>query len=106
MAFRLKRLADELRMRRKRLDAFAYAPEWPGKAPALAREQAQYDGCLLLATRMLELPVPDQEPTPGRPLPPEVRAVLEDRLAHAGLDVFAPRSEMQEDALGEGGLIL
>lgn len=43
---------------------------------------------------MLEIPIPDAEPRPAQPLPPEVRAVLEDRLAYAGLDVFASHSGM------------
>ena len=78
-------------MRRRRLDAFQGSPAWPGKGLALAREQAQYDHCLVVAAEMLELPVPEQRPSPGCPLPPEQRALLEDRLAHAGLDVHAPR---------------
>ena len=81
-------------MRRRRLDAFRNSPPWPGKAPAQAREEAQYDHCLVVAAQMLEVPVPDQEPGPGRPLPPDVRAVLEDRLGAAGLDVFGPRVEL------------
>lgn len=88
-------------MRRRRLDAFRGSPPWPGKAIAQAREEAQYDHCLVVAAQMLEVPTPDQEPAPGRPLPPEARAVLEDRLFAAGLDVFAPRSEGPGDVAGE-----
>jgi hypothetical protein len=64
---------------------------------AEAREQAQYDHCLVVAAHMLEVPVPDKEPGPGDPLPPEQRAVLEDRLADAGLDVSPPRARVQKD---------
>jgi hypothetical protein len=51
---------------------------------------------------MLELPVPEQEPSPGCPLPPEARAVLEDRLGRAGLDVFGPRREVAEGVRDDG----
>ena len=78
-------------MRRRRLDAFRNSPDFPGRARTVAREEAQYDHCLVVAAQMLEVPVPKEVPSPGCPLPPEARAVLEDRLAHAGLDVFAPR---------------
>lgn len=43
--------------------------------------------------------VPDQRPTPGCPLPADLRAVLEDRLGAAGLDVFGPRLEPAEGVL-------
>lgn len=89
-------------MRRRRLDAFRNSPSWPGKARDQAREEAQYDHCLIVAAQMLELPVPDQEPSPGCPLPPEARAVLEDRLGQAGLDVFAPRREDVEPVVDDG----
>ena len=88
-------------MRRRRLTALRNSPPFPGKGPTLAREEAQYDHCLVVAALMLELPVPDQRPSPGRPLPPEARAVLEDRLATAGLDVFAPRRPDWGDVPGE-----
>ena len=93
-------------MRRRRLDAFRNSPPWPGKAPAQAREEAQYDRCLVVAAHMLELPVPDQAPSPGCPLPPEARAVLEDRLGLAGLDVFAPRREMPDDVGDDGDPVI
>lgn len=60
----------------------------------MAFEQARYDQLLVIAAEMLELPTPDEGPGPAQPLPPEVRAVLEDRLGQAGLDVFAPRYEI------------
>jgi hypothetical protein len=88
-------------MRRRRLDAFRNMPPWPGKDRAQAREEAQYDHCLVVAAQMLEVPVPDQEPSPGCPLAPEARAVLEDRLAAAGLDVFSPRRDFTDDALDD-----
>jgi hypothetical protein len=93
-------------MRRRRLDAFRNSPPWPGKDRALAREEAQYDHCLVVAARMLEVPTPDEEPSPGRPLPPGVRAVLEDRLAAAGLDVFAPRRGVTGDVLDDDDLVI
>ncbi len=31
-------------------------PSWPGKAVAQAREEAQYDNCLVVAAQILELP--------------------------------------------------
>jgi hypothetical protein len=82
---RVRRLGMELRVRRRRLDAFAAAPDWPGKGPSLHWEQVRYDQLLLHAAHMLEVPAPDE-----CPLPPAVRAVIEDKLAIAGLDVFAP----------------
>ncbi len=82
---RLRRLAFELRVRRRRLDAFANAPDWPGKGHVHHSEQLRYDQLLVVAAGMLDLPVP-----PDLPLPPTTRAVLEDALAVAGLDVFAP----------------
>ena len=88
-------------MRRRRLTALRTSPPFPGKDRTLAREEAQYDNCLVVAAEMLELPVPDQKPSPGCPLPPEARAVLEDRLAAAGLDVFAPRRREPGDVPGE-----
>lgn len=88
-------------MRRRRLDVFRSSDPWPGKGPMQAREEAQYDHCLVVAAEMLEVPLPPDRPSPGRPLPPEVRAVLEDRLAAAGLDVFAPRRAEWGDIPGE-----
>lgn len=88
-------------MRRRRLDAFRDDHDWPGKARSEAREEAQYDHCLVEAARMLELPLPEQEPSPGCPLTPEARGALEDRLAAAGLDVFGPRRTEWGDVPGE-----
>ncbi len=88
-------------MRRRRLTALRNSPPFPGRDRTLAREEAQYDHCLVVAAEMLELPVPDQKPSPGCPLPPVARAVLEDRLATAGLDVFAPRRAEPGDVPGE-----
>ena len=85
---RLKRLAAELRMRRRRLGAYRRAPSWPGKDYAWQFEQRRYDRYLLLAASMLEVPAP--EPGPDGLLGDGPRAVLEDRLAVAGLDVMAP----------------
>lgn len=48
----------------------------------------------------------DPPPASGRPLLPEGRAVLEDRLAHAGLDVFAPRAGVTGDVVADGDLIV
>ncbi len=72
----------------------------------MAREQAQYDHCLVVAAHMLDVPVPEEEPGPGRPLPAELRALLEDRLAHAGLDVHAPRRGATGDVIADGDLFL
>lgn len=94
-------------MRRRRLDAYRGAPDRPGKALTLAVEQARYDQWLVVAAGMLEVPVPEEAaPLPGRPLPPEARAVLEDRLTAAGLDMFAPRRGVTGDVLGDGDLVL
>lgn len=102
MPIRIKRLADELKMRRRRLDTFRNTPPWPGKARDLAREEAQCDHCLVVAARMLEVPVPEQEPTPGCPLPPEVRAVPADRLGGAGLNVFGRPRDRDADVRDDG----
>jgi hypothetical protein len=97
---RIRRLAFELRVRRRRLDAFAAAPDWPGKGPTLHSEQLRYDTMLLAAARMLELKAPEE-----CPLAPAARAVLEDALSVAGLDVFAPTS-ISGDPFEDDDLIL
>jgi hypothetical protein len=84
---RIRRLVFELRMRRRRLDVYRTSPPWPGKEPAWRFELARYDRYLIAAAEMLEVPAPDP---PKGPLEPEVRALLEDRLAVAGVDVFGP----------------
>ena len=89
-------------MRRRRLDAYRAAPAWPGKEPAWRSEQVRYDKLVVVAAKMLELPVPDP---PEWPLPPEVRAVLEDRLGSAGLDVMAPTFPSTGDVLSDGDLL-
>ena len=74
-------------MRRRRLDVYRTSPPWPGKEPAWQFELARYDRYLIAAAEMLEVPAP--EAVEG-PFEPEVRALLEDRLAVAGVDVFGP----------------
>jgi|GEM_PF-6119427 len=97
---RVRRLAMELRVRRRRLDAFAAAPDWPGKGRSLHWEQVRYDQFLLMAAAMLEVPAPDE-----CPLPPAARAVVEDKLAIAGLDVFA-RNGSSGDPFDDDDLVL
>jgi hypothetical protein len=87
-SIRIGRVAAELKMRRRRLDAYANSPDWPGKSPAWQWERAQYDQILLEAASMLDVAVPVHD---GFPLAPEARAIVEDRLAVAGLDVWLPR---------------
>jgi hypothetical protein len=87
-SIRIGRVAGELRMRRRRLDAYQRSPDWPGKGPAWRWELAQYDRFLVQAASMLDVAVPDHDELP---MPPESRAIVEDRLSHAGLDVWAPR---------------
>jgi hypothetical protein len=55
---------------------------------------------------MLELPAPEEDPTPSRPLEPELGALLEDRLAEVGLDVLAPRKGVTGDVVNDSDLIL
>jgi hypothetical protein len=81
---RIRRLAEQLRVRRRRLQAFDAAPDWPGKRPARHSELLAYDQLLLVAARMLDVPAPDE-----CPLPTVARAVVEDALAIAGLDVLS-----------------
>jgi hypothetical protein len=87
---RIRRLAAELKMRRRRLDAYRDSPPWPGKDPARRSELIRYDNYLIVAAQMLDVPVP--EAPSGLPLVAETRAMLEDRLGEAGLDVFTPHS--------------
>jgi hypothetical protein len=87
-SLRIGRVAAELKMRRRRLDVYQASEDWPGKGPAWRWELARYDEFLVLAAHMLEIPVPDSD---GSSLAPEVRALLEDRLSHAGIDVWGPR---------------
>ena len=85
---RIGRVADELKMRRRRLDAYQRGPDWPGKEPSWRSELSGYDLLLLLAAEMLDVDAPAHDDVP---VAPEVRAILEDRLSLAGLDVWAPR---------------
>ncbi|MGI8777215.1 MAG: hypothetical protein ACR2LJ_07470 [Acidimicrobiales bacterium] len=85
-------------MRRRRLDVFGNSPAWPGKDLAWRSELARYDRYLAVAAQMLDVPLPDPE---GGPLSPEARAVLEDRLAVAGLDVMGDIPRPSGDVLEE-----
>jgi hypothetical protein len=85
---RIGRVAAELKMRRRRLDAYQRSPDWPGKEPAWRSELSRYDQFLLLAASMLDVAVPEHD---GVLLAPEFRAIVEDRLSQVGLDVWAPR---------------
>ncbi len=85
-------------MRRRRLDVYRNSPPWPGKDIAWRSELARYDRCLVVAAQMLEVPGVDPE---GDPLTPEGRAVLEDRLALAGLDVLGDIPRPMGDVLEE-----
>ena len=87
-SIRIGRVAAELRMRRRRLDAYQRSPDWPGKGPAWRSELSQYDQFLLQAAEMLDVAVPERDVLP---LALESRALVEDRLSLAGLDVWAPR---------------
>jgi hypothetical protein len=78
LGIRIGRVAAELRMRRRRLDAYQRSPDWPGKAPAWRWELSQYDEFLLRAASMLDVAVPEHD---DLPLAPELRAVVEDRLS-------------------------
>jgi hypothetical protein len=86
--FRLKRRAVELRVRRRRLDAYRRMPDFPGKELAWRSEEARYGRFLIVAAEMLEVPTP--ELAPNSRLAADARAALEDLLALAGLDVSAP----------------
>ncbi len=85
-------------MRRRRLDVYRNSPAWPGKNIAWRSELARYDHCLTVAAQMLEVPGVATEPAP---LTPEARAVLEDRLALAGLDVLGDIPRPIGDVLEE-----
>ena len=87
-SIRIGRVAAELKMRRRPLDAYQRSPDWPGKEPAWRSELSGYDQFLVLASSMLDVEAPQHD---GLPLPPETRAIVEDRLSQAGLDVWAPR---------------
>lgn len=88
VSIRIGRVAAQLKMRRRRLDAYQRSADWPGKEPTWRWELSHYDNFLLLAASMLEVAVPEHD---ALPLAPEIRAILEDRLSQAGLDVWAPR---------------
>lgn len=88
-------------MRRRRLNAYQRSGPWPGKDIALRSELARYDRFLVMAAEMLQVTAPAL--LDGDPFPPEARAALEDRLAVAGLDVFAPRNGTG-DVVADGDL--
>ena len=85
-------------MRRRRLDVYRNSPAWPGKDIAWRSELGRYDHCLIAAALMLELPGVDPD---AAPFTPEARAVLEDRLALAGLDVHGDITRPTGDVLEE-----
>jgi hypothetical protein len=89
-------------MRRRRLDAFRNSPPWPGKSVAQAREEAQYDHCLMVAARMLELPVPEQEPARAAPFRPQPAPCPRTGSGGAGLNVFGPRLTSPDDLRDDG----
>lgn len=97
---RLGRLAFELRVRRRRLNAFTSSPDWPGKGPTLHSEQVRYDSLLAVAAGMLEL-----RPPARVPMDTAARAALEDALAVAGLDVFSPTAPTG-DPYEDGDLVI
>ncbi len=49
--------------------------------------------------------MPEAFPGPGRPVAPEIRALLEDRLAQAGIDVFARRPGSNYDIVGDADAV-
>ncbi len=55
---RIKKLGAELRVRRRRLDAYQRSDPWPGKGPALRFELVRYDQLLVAAVEMLEVEAP------------------------------------------------
>ncbi len=85
-------------MRRRRLDVYRASPPWPGKDMAWRSELDRYDHCLAVAAEMLDVAVGG--PASG-PLTAEARAVLDDRLAVAGLDVFGDIPRPIGDVLEE-----
>lgn len=99
---RIRRLAAELQVRRRRLDVYQRSDGWPGKDVAWRSELVRYDRFLLIAAEMLEVDAP--EAVDGSPLAPEARATLEDRLGAAGLDVFAPPDDSPGEIYVDGGL--
>jgi hypothetical protein len=103
-AIRFKRLAADLHFRRRRLNAYQRPNTWPGKERAWRSELIFYDRYLVIAAEMLEVPAP--ELPAHAPLSPELRAALEDRLAMAGLDVYAPKDGVTGDIVDDGDLCL
>ncbi len=101
---RIKRLALELRTRRRRLHAYRGSPPWGGKDTAWRFELVRYDRYLVLAAETLEVPVPGS--TRAAPLDPAVRAALEDRLAMAGLDLLARGPQSSGDVMEDGDLAI
>lgn len=101
---RIKRVAVELRTRRRRLDAYRSSPPWRGKDAAWRFELGRYDRFLVLAAEVLEVPLPRS--ASALPLDPAARAALEDRLALAGLDVLKPAFRSSGDVIQDGDLIV
>ncbi len=101
---RIRGVAAELQMRRRRLNVYQSSQRWPGKDTAWRFELVGYDRYLVVAAEMRGVPAPE---LPARStLTPEQRAALEDRLAIAGLDVFAPRSGVTGDIIQDGDLYI
>jgi hypothetical protein len=89
--------------RRRRLDVYRRSPDWPGKETAQAFEFLNYDRRLVMAATMLDVPAPHL--ADRSPLAPEARAALEDRLAHAGLNVHG-RNPGSGDVFSDYDLII
>lgn len=87
----IETVAAQLRTLRTRIEnQKANQHCWPTKEEELAADIDRYDRRLLKAAAMLQVEAPPAQRREQYLLSEPDRGVLEDRLAHAGLDVRAP----------------
>lgn len=90
----IQTVSVELKSLRARLDAqLSNTHSWPTKEEEHAADLDRYDRRLLKAAAMLRVETPPARRHDGFLLSDDDRALLEGRLADAGVDVHAPAVE-------------
>jgi hypothetical protein len=94
----IESVAEELRVLRRRIHAQRVNQHsWPSKEEELAADIDRYDRRLIKAATMLRVSAPTARHREQFLLTESDRALLEERLVEAGLDVEAPAEGSRPD---------